>query len=275
MSAPLVTRRRVLAGGGAVAALGVVDVFGIEPNWLEVSHFDVPVPRLPKSLEGFRIAQVTDSHLQGLGRVEEGIVRTIESENVQAVFLTGDIVNFTEDFPNLKDFCRELSRKNRLLIATLGNWEHWGEIPAVLLAATYANFGIKLLVNDALTIVDAISVVATDDSLTRSDDVARALGRRDRKTDVNLFLTHCPELLDRMPDSAGRFDLSLSGHTHGGQARLGSFAPLVPPGSGRFVSGWYDTKIGRSYVSRGTGMSVLPGRFDCRPELPIFTLRRG
>jgi predicted MPP superfamily phosphohydrolase len=51
--------------------------------------------------------------------------------------------------------------------------------------------------------------------------------------------------------------------------------PFRPPGSGRFVSGWYDVPIGRAYVSRGTGLSVVPARFGCRPELPVFTLRQG
>jgi predicted MPP superfamily phosphohydrolase len=33
--------------------------------------------------------------------------------------------------------------------------------------------------------------------------------------------------------------------------------------------------LGRAYVSRGTGTSIAPARFACRPELPVFTLRRG
>ena len=70
--------------------------------------------------------------------------------------------------------------------------------------------------------------------------------------------------------------LNLAGHTHGGQVRFGAgLVPFVPPGSGRFVSGWYDTPAGRAYVSRGTGTSILPVRFTCRPELPVFRLRQG
>jgi predicted MPP superfamily phosphohydrolase len=72
-----------------------------------------------------------------------------------------------------------------------------------------------------------------------------------------------------------RSSLCLAGHTHGGQIRAGSLAPFVPPGSGRFVAGWYETEMGPLYVSRGTGTSIVPARFCCRPELPVFELVRG
>jgi hypothetical protein len=68
----------------------------------------------------------------------------------------------------------------------------------------------------------------------------------------------------------------LAGHAHGGQIRLGSsLVPFLPPGSGRFVSGWYHLPMGAVYVSRGTGTSIVPARFACRPELPIYRLREA
>jgi predicted MPP superfamily phosphohydrolase len=263
-----------VVGAGAAAVLGAADAFAIEPTWLEVNHFDVPVPKLPISLDGYRIVQVTDTHLTGLGSIEKGIAREIARLDAKLVLLTGDIVNGPQDYPLLQRFCRALSARGRTLVAILGNWEHWGFIPPKRLAETYAAVGVTLLGNDATLVDSAIGIVATDDSLTEHDRIDEALAKRP-SAPVSLFLTHCPELLDRIPARAGRFDLSLAGHTHGGQARLGSFAPFTPPGSGRFVSGWYDVSLGRAYVCRGTGMSVIPARFACRPELPVFTLRRA
>ena len=52
-------------------------------------------------------------------------------------------------------------------------------------------------------------------------------------------------------------------------------AAVLPPGSGRFVAGWYDTRCGPLYVSRGTGTSVVPARLCARPELPLYTLERA
>lgn len=90
------------------------------------------------------------------------------------------------------------------------------------------------------------------------------------------LLTHSPGFLDSIPRQPAPFALTVAGHTHGGQIRLGpGLVPFVPPGSGRFVAGWYDLPIGRVYVSRGTGTSIVPARFTCRPELPIYRLRQG
>jgi len=268
------TRRRVIVGAGAAAALGVVDAFAIEPSWLDVNHFDIPVPKLPHTLDGFRIAQITDAHLHELGSVESAIVREIKRLDVRLVLLTGDIINDARSFSLLQEFCRELGARGRRLVATFGNWEHWGEIPHAKLAETYAVVGTELVVNDAIRVDSAVGIVATDDSLSGQPLIGEALSKR-QNAPVSLFLTHCPELFDSVPASAGHFDLSLAGHTHGGQARVGPFAPFLPPGSGRFVAGWYDIPVGRAYVSRGTGTSIAPARFACRPELPVFTLRRG
>jgi predicted MPP superfamily phosphohydrolase len=63
----------------------------------------------------------------------------------------------------------------------------------------------------------------------------------------------------------------LSGHTHGGQVTVGGWAPLVPPGSGRYVRGWFrGDGAPPLYVSRGIGTSVLPIRFGATPELAVF-----
>jgi predicted MPP superfamily phosphohydrolase len=129
------------------------------------------------------------------------------------------------------------------------------------------------LVNDHLTFPDGVQVLATDDA-TGGEPRLSALTTR--RGDARLLLTHSPALLDGIDSALGRLSLALSGHTHGGQLRFTSaVVPFVPDGSGRFVGGWYDVPTGRAYVSRGTGTSIAPARFTCRPELPIFTLRQG
>lgn len=274
MNGPLITRRRVVAGGGAALLIGAIDAFAIEPTWLDVNHYDVPVPSLPQALDGYRVAQITDAHLHGLGRVEQRIVDEIERFDVKLVILSGDIVNGEEDFGLLQEFCRELTARKRSVLATVGNWEYWGNVDPYQLTETYASVGVTLLRNEAHRPDAGLCVVTTDDSLTRRARLDVALSKRETAA-ASLFVTHCPELFDRVPRGVDRFDLALAGHTHGGQLRVGSIAPFTPPGSGRFVSGWYDLPFGRAYVSRGTGTSVAPARFGCRPELPVFTLRRA
>ncbi|NJL96019.1 MAG: metallophosphoesterase, partial [Anaerolineae bacterium] len=71
----------------------------------------------------------------------------------------------------------------------------------------------------------------------------------------------------------GRFALQLSGHTHGGQVRLpGLGALFLPRGSRRYVQGLYQVGGMLLYVNRGVGMVRLKLRFNCRPEVTLFTL---
>jgi uncharacterized protein len=62
----------------------------------------------------------------------------------------------------------------------------------------------------------------------------------------------------------------LTGHTHGGQLSFFGFVPILPPRSGNYVSGWYQTNSISVYVSRGLGVSVLPIRIGTVPEIGYF-----
>jgi predicted MPP superfamily phosphohydrolase len=266
------SRRKLLAGAGALAGAAAVDAFGIEPQWLEVTVHDVPIAGLAHSLEGFTIAHFTDMHLGGIGRTEEKILATLKAHRANAVVLTGDAIDSAKHFTALGDLCDAVRSLGMPLLATLGNWENWGHIDSSELHRVYARTGARLVVNDSASI-DGVPFYATDDGYSgkpRWNAPAAAA-----TTAPRLLLTHSPAILDHFPSGLPAFDFALSGHTHGGQVRAGTLAPVLPPGSGRFVAGHYDTPAGPAYVSRGTGMSILPVRFCCRPELPIFRLVRG
>lgn len=264
-----VNRRTALVAGGA-AALGAINAFAIEPHWLDVTRHRVPIEGLASSLEGYSIAQITDAHLTTLGRVEETILSVVTKAQPQAIVLTGDIIDSPANLECLKSLCSELARSGARLIATLGNWEHWGDINLGDLRSRYRDVGAQLLVNESLAL-GGVTYQGTDDSTGGSPRVTQ-----ERVANARVLLTHSPAYLDEAPPLEHPFDLALSGHTHGGQIRLTSRAvPYVPPGSGRFTAGWYDTPCGKAYVSRGTGTSIVPVRFTCRPELPVFTLVRG
>ncbi|MDC3955317.1 metallophosphoesterase [Polyangium jinanense] len=269
------SRRDLLRVVGC-CAVGIValDALVLEPSWLEIAEHDVPVPGLPRGFEGFRIAHLSDLHLSSLGSVHDAILAAMKSFQPNLVVLTGDSVEDPNALAVLSEFCRALAATGREVVATVGNWEHWGEVPMDELRRSFVRVGARLLGNESTRLTSGIAVVATDDFCSGHHDLTSAL--RDAPAGpLRLFLTHAPGIFDELPKSAPRFDLGLAGHTHGGQVRaLG--APLwVPPGSGRFRSGMYTTDKGQIYVSRGIGTSVLPVRFTCRPELPVFRLVAG
>jgi hypothetical protein len=151
-----------------------------------------------------------------------------------------------------------------------GNWENWRRHPHE--RSFYEAIGATLLVDDGRPARSDLWVMGLDDPWTGHPDAEAALADAPPSA-FRLALFHSPVLLQAV---AGRADLALAGHTHGGQVR----PPLVPPfwlpyGSGAYVAGWYEENGTRMYVSRGVGTSTLPIRFNCRPELAIITVSPG
>ncbi|MEJ7730346.1 MAG: metallophosphoesterase family protein [Polyangiaceae bacterium] len=266
-------RRWLQLALGCCGGAGAAWALGVEPRWLEVTEHRIPVPGLPQALEGFAVAQLSDLHLSGVAGIHERVLDELRQRAPQLVVVTGDAVEDTAHLPALGELCAALRTPGRQVIATRGNWEHWGQVPVEELRAVYQRATARLLINEPLAL-DGVTVMAIDDACSGHADAEAAM-RSAAPAPARLLLTHAPGILDELPASAPRFDLALAGHTHGGQVRAGTATVWVPPGSGRFRAGRYQTAQGPAYVSRGIGTSVLAVRMMCRPELPIFRLVRG
>jgi predicted MPP superfamily phosphohydrolase len=91
--------------------------------------------------------------------------------------------------------------------------------------------------------------------------------------DAAILLAHEPDFADSSAGT-GKFDLQLSGHTHGGQVVLPFFGPPVLPHLGsKYPSGLYRIGDMYQYTNRGVGMAKLPIRINCPPEITIFQLK--
>lgn len=273
------TRRKLLSAGILAApAVGLLDSFVIEPRWVQVTRHKVPVPGLPKALSGYRIAQITDLHLAGSQPAAWAAIAALAEVKPDAIALTGDIVEQPEDFPLLEKFLDALP-KSCAKVASMGNWEHWSRFSIEDLRQCYADHGVELLVNQTATVGkgDKIALIGLDDPLGGNPRPQTAVeGSEDAI--ARIWLIHSPKFVDQLtakPPPVDQPHLLLSGHTHGGQVRH-PFGPIIlPPGSGRFAKGWYRDTWAPLYVSRGVGVSVLPARFLCRPEVAVFELTRA
>jgi predicted MPP superfamily phosphohydrolase len=87
-----------------------------------------------------------------------------------------------------------------------------------------------------------------------------------------ILLAHEPDFADTSA-ATGRFDLQLSGHTHGGQVVLPFMgAPILPYLGRKYGSGLYKVGEMLQYTNRGVGMARLPIRINCPPEITLFVL---
>jgi len=266
----------VAAAGGVLAAGLTGDLFAIEPRRVLVSRHDVMIPGLPTALEGLRIAQVSDVHLPANRAAAERTLALLGAERPEIVVFTGDQCETRSAVDEMVKFVRA-ARGRVATIAVLGNWDYRGRTVGALARQAYERAGATLLINQhrIVTIGGAtLAFVGLDDVLSGSPDAPAAL--EGLPADIPaIWGVHEPRFADDLSAAAARKPaLVLSGHTHGGQIRFPGLPAFTPIGSGRFVSGWYDSLLGQLYVSRGIGTADVRARFFCPPELPIFVLRR-
>jgi hypothetical protein len=250
----------VLCGAATLSAALIYGVW-VEPYSIEVTRYRLRA-RVNRQL---KIAHLTDLHTSGLGRRERELIRILEAERPDVIFITGDNINSRGDY----GACRQVLSRLRAPLgvwAVRGNWEIWR--PASDERAFYEGSGVKLLINEAGRVREDVWVIGFDDALAGEPDREALSKAPGGPFQVALF--HSPVYFERV---SGRCDLALAGHTHGGQIRLPFLGSLwLPPGSGNFSNGWYEANGSRMYVSRGIGTSIVGIRLFCRPELAIITL---
>ncbi len=277
--------RRVFVGTGATIAAGV-GVFGyatiIEPHWLEIVRRDLPVAKLPKSLDGATLAHVSDIHTCSYVD-EDYLIASLDRLKPVApdiVVFTGDFVSWEKSLSErmkLEQLQRVLSHLPNGRLATLGvpgNHDYGNTWRDGLIAArifpAVSETGMRVLRNEVAT-VEGLDIIGVDDLWSGRANPARALEQR--TSEAAIALCHNPDAMDELSwgDYAGWI---LAGHTHGGQCKPPFLPPpVLPVKNRRYTSGEIEVGAGRRlYISRGVG-HLLKARFNVRPEITVFTLR--
>jgi predicted MPP superfamily phosphohydrolase len=277
-------RRRFLTGAGLTLAGLTVYSTEIARHELITEHRDIHIARLPDAFHGFRIAQLSDIHFEEF--TEPAFLRyavhRVNQLRPDLVLITGDFISagprhWTFAF-EAAERCAALLRNLQcpLRYAILGN--HDAQIGAEHVLAPLISNGITPLVDQYLPIErdgQRLWLSGLRDVTYGQPDLDRAVPAQ--LDGPLIVMCHEPDFTDtilRHP-RAGRADLILSGHTHGGQVRLPFLPPLtLPPMGKKYVEGLFhfpDSKT-QLYVNRGLGTVGLPVRFDCPPEITAFTL---
>jgi predicted MPP superfamily phosphohydrolase len=259
-------------GAGALAAYA----FLVEPRWLEVTHPRIHLRGLPPSLEGLRIALLSDLHA-GSGTPTSLIreaCRSAMEEEPDLIALTGD---FAAD--NARDFQEVLDALSCLdaplgVYAVPGNHDYTVGIEAWY-REIRAHPVIQDLTNTALlrTVKGARLCIAGVDDLSEGMPTLVELPPPEQR-DLTVLLAHDPDQAERARRAYDQVDLVLSGHTHGGQVRLPWVGALRNPAEYEelYEEGLRRRPWTQVYTSRGVGTVHLPVRFLCRPEVAILEL---
>ena len=254
--------------------------FFVEPNWLKIESVRLKLPRLTPAFAGIRIAQISDIHMGGWMNAErlQSVADALLAQEPDLLLLTGDFLtgnSFADQHQQyLEDLAVILSplAKSIPSFAILGNHDYWTDAEAVreMLKAS----GIAELTNTVFTLTrgaERLHLCGVDDIWegdVRLEEVADQL----KDESAAILMAHEPDFADTSA-ATGRFDLQVSGHSHGGQVVIPFYgAPILPYLGQKYPSGLYQVGDMFQYTNRGVGMINPYVRFNCPPEITIFNL---
>ena len=279
--------RSALAVTTAPFVAGAYGMFYERLN-LEISHRRIKIPRLPRAFEGFRIAQLSDIHIGPFMTAKEvrryvGIANGLKPD---LAALTGDFVTWD---PSTQYAVVDVLAGVKApfgVYGSLGNHEMWAGVEDSI-TRLFALRGIRILRGEQAWIrygSEAINLLGVDyqsrspmgprgQRLVR--EYLEGVDRLMASGTANILLSHNPNTFDRAAEYG--IDLSLAGHTHGGQVTLEFISPDLSPSRliTPYVRGWFEKPGGQLYVNRGIGTIGVPIRFDAPPEITVFELTRS
>ncbi len=286
---------------GAIAlasAVVLLAVWGlIEPRFLDREEEIAQIPNLPDSWEGKQIGQLSDFQIglwgDNSGTARRSVEQMIEA-NPAAVLISGDFIyhagpNPTEEIETVVSIVQPLVEAEIPTYAVLGNHDYGmdsktanpDEQLASDLATALESAGIVVLANESVTMQlpdssDPLYLAAVGSLWADNDDAEAALSDIPEGS-PRIAMMHNPDSFELFPASTA--PLAVAGHTHGGQIRL----PNSPQWSWLrftqkdkvYADGWakgYGKAGNNLYVNIGIGMSIVPIRIFCPPEMTLFTL---
>lgn len=270
----------------AVSVLMALVIWTIWGNTaLMESTVTISSSRIPPAFSGFCIAQISDLHNAEFGKDNSTLLRMLSESEPDMIVITGDLVDSAHtDIDTALAFATEAVRIAPVYYVT-GNHEarltEYNRLRNGLETA-----GVTVLEDQTVWLErdgEKILLIGLSDPnfAVKGDmfgEVPSMVGKRlesltGSESSYTILLSHRPELFETYVDCG--IDLVLSGHAHGGQFRLPFIGGLVAPNQGLFPkydAGLYTDGSTDMIVSRGIGNSIIPLRFNNRPEIVLAEL---
>ena len=278
-------RVEVTRAGKALAGLAISFFFLgawanlIEPHWLVLERAEVVLPPERAPATPISVGVIADLQTDHIGDYEHDAIDRLMALEPDVIVLPGDVYDSREPEAMISDVQELFSR----LEAPGGVWLVEGDHDRrEVLARMVEGTGVELLYNETRRVKVRGHEVAITGIQGRydTDDASDAIASltREGPSTIKLLVSHRPGVVKTMP-GAGRVDLVLAGHTHGGQVNIPGFGPPLTLSvvERDVAAGGLHVVGGQTlYVSRGVGMlrGGAPAlRFNCRPEISLLTLK--
>ena len=261
-----------------------------------IINHEINFKNLPKKFDGYKLVQLSDFHCGSLENkhMVDKAIKMINDENADLIVFTGDFVNnrYEEVKPWVKSFSKLKAKDD--MISVLGNhdygdYQRWSskfekEENFKNLLEIQKKIGFKVLMNENKYIVrgdEKIAIVGVENWGARFNqlgDIEKSI-QNISEIDFKIVLSHDPTHWEKiLKDHPKKFDLTLSGHTHGMQ--FGIEIPGIIKWSPvqwvyKYWAGLYTHNGKYLNVNRGFGVLAFPGRVGIWPEITTITLKRS
>jgi len=233
--------RRVLLGafiafahsknGIKLASLGRIPNPRDHTDWLEITQLRLALPRLPVAFSGYRIVHISDLHLgTWLNQsILDQVVEQVNGLKPDLIAITGDFVTYQPELyaPGIIEALSRL-KSNDGVLAVLGNHDHWSD--AQVIRQSIDSAGAIDMSNRIISLnreSNFLHVAGVDSHYLRLDRLDLVIEQMPSEG-AAILLVHEPDYAD-ISAATGRFDLQLSGHSHGGQVRLPGLGAIFLP----------------------------------------------
>jgi predicted MPP superfamily phosphohydrolase len=269
-----------LATAAVAAGAGAIAWGAVEARLLERQELPLPVPGLPRALDGLRVLHLSDVHA-GYGpglRTFRDAVRWSALLRPDIAVITGDLVARRRAEPRFRALAGELSATAAYgAYAVLGNHDHAeGNDPFAAGGPLTSLEGVDLLGAERRELVvrgERVCLVGVDARAWLKEPAYDLSEHLDRTASLRVLLCHYPIALDRVRN--GDFHLILAGHIHGGQICMpwpGGRVGLAHPRE-RYLHGVFQRENTVMHVSAGLGTTFVPLRLLARPRATLLELR--
>ncbi|MCK4259605.1 MAG: metallophosphoesterase [Halanaerobiales bacterium] len=267
-------RFKLLSGRAIIAIMVcilILMVWYFQRYSISVKRYTIVVPNLPTEFEGFTILHLSDLHSKEFGKNQSWLIKIINQENFDVIAVTGDLIDKRN--PRIEPAVKLLQHlKSKQIFFVPGNHEWWVDFQS---REELESLGINIMENSSYKLSKGNShiwILGVDDPYLGRDRLDKALKNVDDSM-PKILLAHAPNIFSSAVQN--QINLVLVGHTHGGQIRIPFIGPIIAPGQGffpKFDYGKFDSGFTSMIINGGLGESVLPIRFNIKPEVVLIKL---
>ncbi len=252
-----------------------------------ITEYKIVNEKIPENFNGYTIVQISDLHNEEFGKDNARLIKKIKETNPDIIVITGDLLDsYNTDIPKAEVFVKEVV-KIAPTYYTTGNHEYRLYDDYLKFEETMKSVGVRVLHNEGEVVeIDGkyIQILGLDANMYQNGryyvpsnenvQVYEELSKLNIEDLYSVLLSHRPELFDIYVDE--NIDLTLTGHTHGGQVRIPFIGGVIAPNQDglfpKYDSGLFSEDGSTMIISRGLGNSSFPIRIFNKPEIVVIKL---